>query len=51
MFGYDVEYFCEEDGYTYCYDFSDGKWFKVCTVETLPEDIKKKIQQMQNSIK
>jgi hypothetical protein len=38
-----IQFFCETDGCTYCWDSEDKKWIKICPVDELPHDVKRKV--------
>jgi len=43
MGDYKIHYTAESDGCTYCWDESKRKWVKICPVDKLPHDIKKRV--------
>ena len=44
MPGYKIQYQREADGCVYCWDEGNEKWVKVSPVDTLPDDIKQRVQ-------
>lgn len=43
MAGFDINFLSKKDGCTYCWDETNGKWLKVCSVDEVPDDVKQQV--------
>jgi len=41
---YKIQYYNEQDGFTYCWDKKREKWVKLCVVNKLPDSIAQQVQ-------